>query len=171
MTERMSDSLRAYLLKDEAHRTAFRRSEWLSQIRGALRRLRKARGFDQKAVAELLGRNQSEVSRLESGLGSHTTIGRIKDFVDVCDGRMAMKVWDCEGNLVLDQTESTASLEAEVAAAAEDLKLSALRKVLVAHEIPDPEQEAIVHEYQDAAEAEEAAEESTADVEQKMAET
>lgn len=57
---------------------------WFDDLRGQLRRLRKARNLSQVELAGRLHRPQSEISRLENSLGPGSRLGNVRDYVRAC---------------------------------------------------------------------------------------
>lgn len=57
---------------------------WFDDLRGRLRRLRKAQNLSQAELAGRLQRPQSEISRLENSLGPGARLGNVRDYVRAC---------------------------------------------------------------------------------------
>lgn len=57
---------------------------WFDDLRGRLRRLRKAQNLSQAELAGRLHRPQSEISRLENSLGPGSRLGNVRDYVRAC---------------------------------------------------------------------------------------
>ena len=57
---------------------------WFDDLRGRLRRLRKAQNLSQAELAGRLRRPQSEISRLENSLGPGSRLGNVRDYVRAC---------------------------------------------------------------------------------------
>lgn len=73
---------------------------WYEELRLALRHCRRVAGLSQEQVAQKVDRPQSEISRLERGLGPATSLGRIKDYVAATGGRFDWSLRDPEGRVV-----------------------------------------------------------------------
>lgn len=70
---------------------------WYEELRQAARACREAAGMTQAEFADHTGCQQSEVSRLERGLGPMTAIGRIKSHIEESGGRFEWTATDCNG--------------------------------------------------------------------------
>jgi transcriptional regulator with XRE-family HTH domain len=83
----------------------YRRLEWCADLRRALPSVRKHAKLSQKQLAKLIGTDQGEISRLEKIAREGVSLDRIRRFVEACGGRLALTVWDREGQVVLDQAQ------------------------------------------------------------------
>lgn len=79
-----------------------REVEWYERLRLAMRDVRNAAGKQQSAIAAALGRTQSEISRLERGVGPGTGIGRIKSYFEACGAQFGCAAINAQGEVVLD---------------------------------------------------------------------
>ncbi|GIK98241.1 MAG: hypothetical protein BroJett029_24500 [Alphaproteobacteria bacterium] len=76
---------------------------WYERLRLAMRDTRESAGKLQAEIAAELDKTQSEISRLERGVGPATGIGRIKSYVEACGGRFGCVVIDARGEVILDE--------------------------------------------------------------------
>jgi transcriptional regulator with XRE-family HTH domain len=76
---------------------------WYSELASSLRICRQSAGKSQTDIAEHLGTTQSEVSRLERGVSTGTSVGRLKSYVESCGGRFYCAIENSEGTIVFGQ--------------------------------------------------------------------
>ena len=98
----------------------FRRALFLNELRKSLKRLRGK--IPQEVVAERTKRDQSEISRVENGLTSHTRIGTLLDYIDACGGNLAVIMRDQNGEVVSEFGTNTAFNQTEAYVMAEQTK-------------------------------------------------
>jgi hypothetical protein len=77
---------------------AFRRAHFLNELRKSLKILRGNRS--QSEIAERMKRDQSEISRLENSVTNYTRIGSLLDYIEACDGNVAITLFDSAGTIV-----------------------------------------------------------------------
>jgi transcriptional regulator with XRE-family HTH domain len=109
-TDRFQREFDAFLDRDPRRRAALPRAAFYRDVRVALRRLRAAARMSQTAVADGAERQQSEISRLENGLGDGTRLGTVLDYVAACGGRVGFVIRDRNGHVILDQSENAEAI-------------------------------------------------------------
>jgi transcriptional regulator with XRE-family HTH domain len=71
---------------------AFDQLAWFGDIRRALYLARAAAGMTQKGLADKIGIDQSEISRLENKMGPTVELGTIKRYLDRCDAEVGLTI-------------------------------------------------------------------------------
>ena len=107
----------ALLGEDKAAWAAYREAAWYRPLQQALRKARRSAGLTQQELATRLGKDQSDISRLEIGLTDRVPLGLIKAYLEACGATFELSIRDQEGRELVEGAEHEPSrLAGDIAA-------------------------------------------------------